>query len=69
LTRRMLARHIHVGIRVGFGAWMTNMVFRLIVFELAEALWGVAIYLTSFVAGGFLGGLFAKRLHRTGAGR
>jgi len=69
LTRRMLARHIHVGIRVGFGAWMTNMVFRLIVFELAEALWGVAIYLTSFVAGGFLGGLFAKRLHRTGASR
>lgn len=69
LTRRMLAKHIHVGIRVGFGAWMTNMVFRLIVFELAEALWGVAIYLTTFVAGGFLGGLFAKRLHRADAGR
>lgn len=63
LTRRVLVKHVHVGIRVGFGAWMTNMVFRLIVFELAEALWGLAIYLGSFVAGGLLGGLFAKKLH------
>jgi len=67
LTRRMLAKHIHVGIRVGFGAWMTNMVFRLIIFELAEALWGVAIYLMSFMVGGFLGGFFAKMLHRVDA--
>ncbi len=67
LTRKMLTKHIHVGIRVGFGAWMTNMVFRLIVFELAEALWGVAIYLASFVVGGFLGGLLARMLHRADA--
>jgi len=64
LTRRMLTRHIHVGIRVGFGAWMTNMVFRLIVFELGEALWGVAIYLASLTAGGFLGGFLARALHK-----
>ncbi len=64
LTRRMLVKHIYVGVRVGFGAWMTNMVFRLIIFELGEALWGVAIYLASFMGGGFLGGLFAKILHR-----
>lgn len=66
LTRRMLAKHVHVGIRVGLGAWMTNMVFRLILFQLAEALWGIAVYFASFVVGGFLGGLFARALHKTG---
>jgi len=68
LARKMQVKHIHVGMRVGFGAWMTNMVFRLIVFGLSEALWGVIIYLVSFVVGGLLGGLFARRLHGVGAG-
>ncbi|MFH0848266.1 MAG: hypothetical protein V1857_02025 [archaeon] len=63
LTRRMLAKHVHVGIRVGVGAWLTNMVFRLIVFELAEAIWGSPVYFGGFVTGGLLGGLFAKKLH------
>lgn len=63
LARRILGKHIHVGIRVGFATWVTNMVFRLIVFELAEALWGFAIYLASFLVGGFLGGFFAKKFH------
>ena len=64
LTRRMYAKQIHVGIRVGLGTWMTNLVFRLIVFELDEALWGIAVYLVSFMLGGLLGGLFSKILHR-----
>lgn len=70
LTRRRLTKHVHVGVRIGFGVWMTNMVFRLIIFKLAEALWGVAIYLTGFMLGGFLGGAFARMLHRTdGSGK
>lgn len=69
LTRRMPENHIHVAVRVGLGAWMTNMVFRLIVFELAEALWGVVIYFVSFMAGGFLGGLCASLLHRKDTGK
>lgn len=67
LTRRMQAKQIPVGIRVGLGTWMTNMVFRLIIFELDEALWGVAVYFVSFMIGGFLGGLFAKTLHKADA--
>jgi hypothetical protein len=63
LTRRMLTRHVHVGVRVGLGAWLTNMVFRLIVFELVEALWGLPVYFGGFVTGGLLGGLFAGKLH------
>jgi len=68
LARKMQVKHIHVGMSVGFGAWMTNMVFRLIVFGLPEALLGVIIYLVSFVVGGILGGLFARRLHGVEAG-
>jgi hypothetical protein len=64
LTRKMRTRQIHVGIRVGLGTWMTNMVFRLIVFELNEALWGMVIYFFGFMIGGFLGGLFARAFHR-----
>jgi len=64
LTRKMRTRQIHVGIRVGLGTWMTNMVFRLIVFELNEALWGMVIYFSGFMIGGFLGGLFARAFHR-----
>ena len=68
LTRRRLTKHLHVGVRAGIGAWMTNMVFRLIVFDLSEALWGVLVYLTSFLVGGCLGGLFASMIHRGEAG-
>jgi len=65
LTRRRLANHVHVGVRVGFGAWMTNMIFRLIVFGLNEALWGVAVYLASLTTGGVLGGFLARVLRRS----
>jgi len=68
LTRRRLTKHLHVGIRVGIGAWMTNMVFRLIVFSFSEALWGVLVYLASFLLGGSLGGLLAYVIHRGEAG-
>jgi hypothetical protein len=40
-----------------------NMAFRLILFELTEALWGVIVYLISFTIGGMLGGLLAKKIH------
>jgi len=65
LTRKMQGKQVPVGIRVGVGSWMTNMFFRLIVFELDEAFWGVAVYLLSFVVGGFLGGLFSKMINRS----
>ncbi len=60
LTRRFQEKQVPVGIRVGLGTWMTNMFFRLVVFELNEALWGVVVYFLSFMVGGFLGGLFRE---------
>jgi hypothetical protein len=66
LARRLLSKHMNVGLRVGFGAWMTNMVFRLIVFELAEALYGMVVYMVGFIVGGILGGLFARKFHGAG---
>ena len=60
LTRRISTKHIHVGIRVGLGAWMANALFRLVLFELGEALWGVVVYLLSFIGGGVLGGLLGR---------
>jgi hypothetical protein len=63
LTRRILSKHFHVGMRVGLGAWMANTVLRLILFELGEALGGVVIYFGSFMIGGFLGGLLGRVFH------
>lgn len=65
LTRKMQEQQVPVGIRVGLGTWMTNMFFRLIVFELNEAFWGVVVYFISFMIGGFLGGLFSKMVHKS----
>jgi len=65
LTRRMFENHVHVGIRVGLIALAVNMIFRLIVFDLGEAMWGLVVYLASFIAGGFLGGLFAKIINKS----
>jgi hypothetical protein len=65
LTRRMPSKQIHVGLRAGLGAFLLNTVFRLIVFEFVEALWGVIIYFVSFIAGGITGGFLAKTLHRS----
>lgn len=62
LTRRISSRHIHVGVRVGLGAWIGNALFRLVLFELGEALWGVVVYLLSFTGGGLLGGLLGRIL-------
>lgn len=64
-TRRIPFKQISVGIKVGLGAFMVNTVFRLIVFEIVEALWGLIIYFTSFVVGGLIGGLIGKKLHST----
>jgi hypothetical protein len=67
LTRKVPVKHIPIGLRVGFGAWIANTVFRLILFELGEALWGVVLYLATFVLGGFLGGFLGKKLHGASA--
>ena len=67
LTRRMQEKQVHVGIRVGLGTWIANMFFRLVVFELNEALWGVVVYFVSFMIGGLLGGLFSRVLHKSGS--
>jgi len=60
LTRRISTRHIDVGVRVGLGAWIGNALFRLVLFELGEALWGVVVYLLSFLGGGVVGGLLGR---------
>jgi hypothetical protein len=69
LTRRMPSKQMHVGLRAGLGAFLLNTVFRLIVFEFVEALWGVIIYLASFIVGGVTGGILAKTLHRSEIGK
>ena len=63
LARKLPENHMIIGLRAGFGAFLVNLAFRLILFELAEALWGVIIYLISFTIGGMLGGLLAKKIH------
>ncbi len=63
-TRRMARDQIPMGLRVGVAAWITNTLFRLLIFDLSEALLGVVVYLVSFLIGGVGGGLFAGVLHR-----
>jgi putative membrane protein (TIGR04086 family) len=63
LARKLPRNHILIGLRVGFGAFLMNLAFRMILFELTEALWGVIIYLISFTMGGMLGGLLASKVH------
>jgi hypothetical protein len=62
LTRKKLQNQVNIGLRAGIAAFLVNQVFRLIVFDLIEALWGVIIYLIFLIIGGALGGLFAKRV-------
>lgn len=61
LARKLPKDHVLIGLRAGFGTFLVNLAFRLILFELAEALGGVVIYFISFTIGGMLGGLLAKR--------
>jgi hypothetical protein len=62
LTRKKLQNQVNIGLRVGIAAFLVNLAFRLIVFEIAEALYGLIIYLIFLIIGGVLGGLFAKRI-------
>ncbi len=62
LTRRLPKNHMNVGLRIGLYAFLVNLAFRMILFELWEALWGVVIYFISFTIGGMLGGIFAKKI-------
>jgi putative membrane protein (TIGR04086 family) len=64
LARKRLQNQVNIGLRVGIAAFLVNLVFRLIVFEIAEALWGLIIYLIFLIIGGALGGLFAKKIYR-----
>ena len=63
LARKLTKNHMLIGLRAGFSAFLMNLAFRLILFELTEALWGVIVYLISFTIGGLLAGLLAKKLH------
>jgi hypothetical protein len=63
LTRTLPKNHMLIGLRAGFYAFLVNLAFRLILFELTEALWGIVIYLISFTIGGMLGGLLAMKFH------
>jgi hypothetical protein len=62
LTRKILKNHLNIGLRIGLYAFLVNLAFRMILFELWEALWGVVIYFISFTIGGMLGGIFAKKI-------
>jgi hypothetical protein len=62
LARRMSDDRVRIGMRVGIWAFLLNAAFRLILFDLFEALWGVILYLISFTLGGLLGGLFARMI-------
>jgi hypothetical protein len=64
LARKRLQNQVNIGLRVGIAAFLVNIVFRMIVFEIAEALWGLIIYLIFLIIGGALGGLFAKKFYR-----
>ena len=64
LARKRLQNQVNIGLRVGIAAFLVNIVFRMIVFEIAEALWGLIIYLIFLIIGGALGGLFAKKIYR-----
>ena len=61
LTRKMV-NQIDRGLKVGVAAFLVNQAFRLIVFEIDQALYGWIIYLISLLIGGTIGGLFAKRM-------
>ena len=63
LTRKRSQNQVNIGLRVGIAAFLVNLVFRLIVFDIGEALWGLIIYLIFLIIGGALGGLFAKKLN------
>ena len=63
LTRKRSQNQVNIGLRVGIAAFLVNLVFRLIVFDIGEALWGLIIYLIFLIIGGALGGLFTKKLN------
>ena len=63
LTRKRSQNQVNIGLRVGIAAFLVNLVFRMIVFDIGEALWGLIIYLIFLIIGGALGGLFSKKLN------
>ena len=63
LTRKRPQNQVNIGLREGIAAFLVNLVFRLIVFDIGEALWGLIIYLIFLIIGGALGGLFAKKIN------
>jgi hypothetical protein len=62
LSRRMKQNQVIIGLKVGVAAFLVNIVFRMIAFDISQALWGLILYLFFFPIGGILGGLFAKKI-------
>jgi uncharacterized protein YneF (UPF0154 family) len=62
LTRKRLQNQVNIGLRAGISAFLLNLVFRTILFEINEALYGLIIYLIFLIVGGVLGGFFAKKI-------
>jgi hypothetical protein len=63
LTRKRSQNQVNIGLRAGIAAFLVNLTFRMIVFEIGEALWGLVIYFIFLIIGGVLGGLFAKKIY------
>ena len=62
LTRKMQQNQVNIGLKAGVSAFLVNLVFRMIVFDISQALFGLIIYLIFLPMGGILGGLFAKKI-------
>ncbi len=52
LLVRRPQNQVNIGLRAGIAAFLVNLVFRMIVFEIGEALWGLIIYLIFLIIGG-----------------
>jgi hypothetical protein len=62
LTRKKQVDQVQIGLCAGAAAFAVNIVFRMIVFEITEALWGVVIYAVFLIIGGGVGGFFARKI-------
>ena len=65
LARGAFKGSVRIGMRVGIGAWIVNMTFRFIVFNLASALDGLILFLIGFMIGGTLGGFLGSFIRKS----
>ncbi len=64
LTRKLSKNQAIIGVKAGVAAFLVNAVFRMIVFDISEALWGVIIYMIFLIIGGALGGTFSQKMSK-----